>query len=45
MNIASIGIEDALNETSWGMVVVKKDHEKCNIVVKVMIPVTAAIGR
>ncbi|XP_028401879.1 protein-glutamine gamma-glutamyltransferase 4-like [Dendronephthya gigantea] len=45
MNVATIGIADDINYEAWGMVVVEKDHTECNIVVKVMIPVTAAIGR
>lgn len=45
INIATVGIEDDVSEETWGMIVAEKNREECNIVMKVMIPVTAAIGR
>jgi hypothetical protein len=45
INVASVGIEEDLDEASWGMIVVKRHQEENNIVVNVNIPANVAIGR
>lgn len=45
MRIATTGVQEELIKESWGATLEKKVPQECYVVLKIMIPVTAAIGR